>query len=382
MAEAVLVDQLEDLLTCSICLETLSEPRTLSCFHSFCRCCLEKFVTRHRDQATASGKVIIEFNCPTCRSEFTLKPNEEVEGMTSIYFIRNMLDIMAIQRRAKSSQILCSRCKEPAINRCTTCEIFLCEKCFPAHETWWGDKNHTVLSINELSEPENQTKIKARIHCKKHENKTLKFYCETCKELICRYCMDFNHPRPEHLCHPLAEVAEKQREELGLHCAILEESLKEGKETLKLISNVTQSLEDNAKKAKDEICRQKEEILKIFIEKLEEKTGRTLQEVDRKYNETFEPLMKQKTEVKNYVDKLNGSYNLAKNLFEKGNNEEILSSQKMIEENVKKVKAERPSTMKPVHTGNIEYKESKINEGDVAKLLDKVGEVGKVFNFY
>ena len=381
MTEAVLVDQLEDLLTCSICLETLSEPRTLPCFHSFCKCCLEKFVKRHREQS-ASGKVIIKFDCPTCRSEFTLKPNEQVEGMTSSYFIRNMLDATAIQRRAISSQILCSRCKEPAINRCATCEMFLGEKCFTAHETWWGDKNHTVLSINELCKPENQTKIKAKIHCKKHENKTIKFYCETCKELICRYCMDFNHPRPEHLCHPLAEVGEKQREELGLHCAILEESLKEGEETLKLISNVTQSLEDNAKEAKDKISRQKEEILKIFIEKLEEKTDHTLQEVDRKYNGTFEPLTKQKTEVQDYMDKLKGSYNLAKNLFEKGNNEEILSSQKMIEENVKKMKAERPSTMKPVHTGNIEYKESKVNDVDVAKLLDKMGEVGKVFIFY
>ena len=373
--DAVPVDQLESLILCSICLETLTEPRTLPCFHTFCKCCLEKFVKRHREKADETN--IEEFNCPTCRSEFILKPNEEVAGMASSHFIRNMLEVVAIQRQAKTSK--CSLCQGTAISRCTTCEMFMCEKCFTSHENWPSNKKHTVLSTNELSQPENQAKIKAKLHCKKHENKTLKFYCETCKELICRYCMDFNHLRPEHVCYPLPEVAEKQRKVLGSYCTILKESLKEGNETLKLISNVTDSLEDNIKKAKEKITKQKQEVLKKVAEKLEERAERMMQKVDKKYKETIEPLTEQKNEVKSYVDKVKGSFNLAKNLFEKGNDDEILSSQKMMEENVEKMKAEQPWSMNPVHDGNIEYRDTKINNIDVTTLLDKMGEVGKIF---
>ena len=197
--------------------------------------------------------------------------------------------------------------------------------------------------------------------------------------LICRYCTDFNHLRPEHLCYPLPEVAEKQRKVLGSYCTILKESLKDGNETLKLISNVTDSLEDNVKKAKEKITKQKQEVLKEVAEKLEERAKHMMQKVDKKYKETIEPLTEQKNEVKGYVDKVKVSFNLAKNLFEKGNDEEILSSQKMMEENVEKRKAEQPWSMNPVHDGNIEYQDTKINDIDVTTLLDKMGEVGKIF---
>ena len=372
--EAVPVDQLESLLICSICLETLNDPRTLPCFHSFCKCCLEKFVKSNREKTV--GKEIEQFNCPTCRLEFILKPSEEVVGMTSSHFIRNMLDVMAIQRQAKTSK--CSVCQEPAITRCSTCEMYMCEKCLAHHYIWPGNKKHTVLSINELTQTENQTKIRGKLHCKKHENKRLKFYCETCKELICRYCMDFDHIRPDHFCYPSADVAKNQREILRSRCVSLEESLTEGKETLKLISYVTQLLEDNTEKAINEIERRKKVDLETFTRNLEEQAKRMKNEVAKKRVETFESLTKQSTEMKYYVDKVKGSFNLAKNLLEKGNDEEILSSQKMIEENVEKVKAERPWSMKPVHDGHIEYQATLINDIDIRNFLDKLGKIGKV----
>lgn len=254
--DVVPVDQLESLLTCSIYLETLNDPRTLPCFHSFCKCCLERFVKKHCEKAV--GKEIKQFSCPTCRSEFTLKLNEEVAEMGNSNFIRNMLDVMAIQRRAKTSK--CSVCQEPRKSRSSTCEKFMCAKCSATHDIWLGNKKHIVLSISELIQPENQAKIKAKLHCKKHENKSLKFYCETCKELICRYCMDFDHVQPDHLCYPLPEVAKKQREVLRSRCEFLEQRLKEGNQMAKLISNVTQSLKENAKNAKNKIDRQKKKL--------------------------------------------------------------------------------------------------------------------------
>ena len=67
-------------------------------------------------------------------------------------------------------------------------------------------------------------------------------------------------------------------------------------------------------------------------------------------------------------------------LLEKGTHEEILSLQNKIEENVKKVKDERPTLMKPFHDGNIQYKANPVDNIDTTSNLDKMGEVGKIYN--
>ena len=75
----------------------------------------------------------------------------------------------------------CQCCESAAVYRCLTCEMFMCENCSKCHARWPANKKHTVLSINELNSPEGQAKIKSKLYCKKHQDKTLKFYCETCK---------------------------------------------------------------------------------------------------------------------------------------------------------------------------------------------------------
>ena len=84
--------------------------------------------------------------------------------------------------------------------------------------------------------------------------------------------------------------------------------------------------------------------------------------------------------MKVYLNKVKGSVELTKNLLEKGTHEEILSLQNKIEENVKKVKDERPTLMKPIHDGNIQYKANPVGNIDTTSNLDKMGEVGKIYN--
>ena len=369
------VVQMENYLTCSICLETLQDPRTLPCFHSFCKCCLEKFVKGQREKA--EGKVIEVFNCPECRTEFELKEGQQVEEMTRNHFIVNMLEMLAIQRRP--NQMPCNSCelKPPAVCRCTTCEKYLCRECLTVHGKWPAFNKHTVFTMDELVKPENQAKIKGKFRCKKHENKSLKFYCETCKELVCTHCIVLEH-KEGHSCLSTETVGEKKRELVKSSSVFLNDQLKEGNDLLQNIDHVTQKLKNNAKIAKDEISQQKENILKAFTEKLEEKAELIMKEVDEKYNETQEFLVKQKDEVKAYLDKVKGSVELTKNILEKGTHEEILSFQNEIEENLKKVKNERPTQMKPVHDGNIQYKANPVDNIDTTSNLDKMGEVGKL----
>ena len=119
--------------------------------------------------------------------------------------------------------------------------------------------------------------------------------------------------------------------------------------------------------------------LNVFTEKLQEKAKAKTNEVDSAYRIKHEFLGKQEIDMKVYMEKIKSSTELSNNLLEKGTREEIISFQNEIEENVKKVKNERPTQMKPVHDGNIQYKANPVNNIDTISKLDTMGEIGKIF---
>ena len=408
--------------------------------------CLRRRLGKYVERLRGADKNLETFPCPTCRSEFTLKSNQDVAELPSNQFIKNMLEIMAIQQKAKASAA-CSRCQDPAVNHCATCEMFMCKKCSEWHDTWPAIKNHNVLSVQELSNPESQVKMRSKLYCKKHENNTeasatcsrcqdpavnhcatcdmfmckkcsewhdvwpgnkihkvisaqkvgypesyagntrrkihctkhedkvLEIYCETCKELCCIHCMFSIHTKQNHSCVAVTEIAQKQKETLQSSCATLDEKLSEGKEALNNICEVMKSLEKNAKTAKNQIKEQKENILKIVAEELHERAEKMNEEVDEVYGELHSELSKQHDEIKDYLDKVQASVSLPRNLLKRGSIEEILSSQKLIDEKIEKLRNAQPKNLAAVNDGGIQYLPDDIGNINVDEIVDKLGYV-------
>ena len=93
---------LDDLVTCSVCMENYSDPRTLPCTHSFCLGCLEKLL--------ANGRKTIE--CPVCREKTSVP-----EGGPSHYKVNFTLNSLKdVMRRTKTEdgeyQFYCEDCEE------------------------------------------------------------------------------------------------------------------------------------------------------------------------------------------------------------------------------------------------------------------------------
>lgn len=57
----------EEAFACSVCLDTLKEPATLPCGHSYCLACIQ----RHWDKKPTHG----EYSCPQCRQLFRPRPS-------------------------------------------------------------------------------------------------------------------------------------------------------------------------------------------------------------------------------------------------------------------------------------------------------------------
>lgn len=365
-----------NLLTCSICLEMFNDPRTLPCFHTFCRTCLEKFVKSQRDKAVS--KDTEEFNCPTCRSVFSLKSNEDVGEMNSSHFIRNMLDVVSVERRAKIAKCT-SFDTEEATCRCVTCELFMCQKCLGTHESWPAFKKHTVLLISELTEgsTENQAELRGRLLCKKHTNKTLKFFCVTCKELVCRYCMDFDHMKLNHSCLLAEEVVSNKRQALKRSFDVLEKNLRKGSEALKALSNDKQRLKDNVETAKHEVNEHKQDLLQAFAQKLDKKAQVMIKKLDHEYNKTYDSLTKQTAAIESHLEKLKVSMYLSKNLLENGNQENIISSLNLIDD-VEMMKKECLKQVQPEPFGNILFEKQPVKDDDFETIVgSRFGKVGK-----
>ena len=324
------------------------------------------------------GSNIEIFPCPNCRSKFILKSNQNVAELPSIFFIKNLLEIMAAQEKARTTTS-CSRCQNPANSHCISCEVSMCKKCSERHDGWFRD--HEVLSIEEVGSPESQAKMKTKLYCMKHKDKIVEYHCNSCKELCCIDCVVLNHQKPKHSCVAVSELAEKQRETLQSSCTTLDEKFSEGKEALNNICEVMKSLAKNAKTAKDQIKKQKENILKILSKKFDEKARKLNEEVDKVYGKMLSELSKQYDEVKEYLDKVQASMSLPRNLLKTGSVEEILSSQKLIDEKIKKLANEKPENLDAVNHGDIQYVPDDIGKINVGEIVGKLGNVKGIYYF-
>ena len=103
-------------------------------------------------------------------------------------------------------------------------------------------------------------------------------------------------------------------------------------------------------------------------------------EVDKVYSELQSELSKQHDEIKEYLDKIQASVSLPRNLLKRGSIVEILSSQKLIDENIEKLKNDQPEDLVAVNDGVIQYVPGDIENINVDEVVDKLGYVEGIRN--
>uniref|UniRef100_A0A1X7UV11 RING-type domain-containing protein n=1 Tax=Amphimedon queenslandica TaxID=400682 RepID=A0A1X7UV11_AMPQE len=117
--------KLKEQLTCPICLDHYTNPKTLPCLHSFCQHCLEGLPLDKKNET-------YYLSCPTCRR--CIESPEEGAGSFPVAFTLNNLKEMYSLTKIKTDlsnpqEATCSDHGKPLELFCKTCDTVICVTC-------------------------------------------------------------------------------------------------------------------------------------------------------------------------------------------------------------------------------------------------------------
>ena len=212
--------------------------------------------------------------CPECRKE-AIVPAGGVKDLPNNFFINRMVDELVLKRKVEGEEeVKCDECDEdePVVAYCPECNMFYCQICNELHKRSKRFRGHGIVPLAELrsskSIPLEAKTLKVPL-CKEHDEQ-LKYFCETCEQLVCMYCTVKEHNGHNH--DTVKKMANKHRNELKEVTAPVDEMIRDLSEA-----------HDNIDKMGKKIRRQGDEVDK---------------KIDQHYDELVKKLMKQKEQLK------------------------------------------------------------------------------------
>uniref|UniRef100_A0A8D0L4H6 RING-type E3 ubiquitin transferase n=1 Tax=Sphenodon punctatus TaxID=8508 RepID=A0A8D0L4H6_SPHPU len=167
---------LEEELTCSICLCVFESPVTTPCGHNFCQSCLEM---------TWGGQA--EFSCPHCRTPFlgrpVLKKNTVLCSVVEQFHSTKTeppQETWGSPEGKSPPQVPCDSClEEAAAKTCLTCMASFCQEHLRPHLESRAFQGHQLCQpLRDLQQRK----------CREH-SKLLEYYCKEHASCICCVCL-------------------------------------------------------------------------------------------------------------------------------------------------------------------------------------------------
>ncbi|XP_041457387.1 tripartite motif-containing protein 2-like [Lytechinus variegatus] len=180
-----LKDTIVQSLECPVCLTTFTDPKILSCSHTYCKVCLEKLLECHGDDQI--------IRCPVCRAD-TQVPNQDVSQLPASLALRNLTDDV------KNQHQICTNCdsedKPKAVVYCRDCGNYLCTTCHNMHSQWKNFVDHETIAMSEISS--GKVSIRRYRKCRKHPKEDEECFCSNCKRFTCFRCVVMEHKDQGH----------------------------------------------------------------------------------------------------------------------------------------------------------------------------------------
>ncbi|XP_041471994.1 E3 ubiquitin-protein ligase TRIM31-like [Lytechinus variegatus] len=169
---------------CPVCLSTFTDPKILSCSHTFCKTCLDNLLECHGN---------CQIRCPVCRA-VTQVPNQDVGKLQVNLALKSLIEDM------EGHPQICTNCKSNdkshAAVYCQDCGNYLCISCLNTHSQWKGFIDHEVIAMSEISS--GKVSVRKYRKCRKHPKEDEGCFCSSCRRFTCFRCVVMEHTGEGH----------------------------------------------------------------------------------------------------------------------------------------------------------------------------------------
>ena len=306
---------------CPLCLETVKDPKTLPCLHSFCLVCLDKHANYARRQLQTAIK------CPVCQASFQISEEDTFSGLPASFHLNRLVDLLALTDGGPESQ-QCGSCEEnnTATHYCFECQSFLCTTCFKAHQRFKATRGHKNISVDNLQADDVEKLIRRPVMCSEqyHQDQPLEYYCKDCNVCTCIKCSVVSHNH--HTMVDMQKAADEQKMQI-------DEALKKVKAEVVILENEMKDQTELMNKNKTQISAAREKMNETVDDCI-----RLLTEHKASMNAKFDEINQahQKahaTHLENFqlaVAQLKSSLEQGENILERNINAEILQTKPVI----------------------------------------------------
>ena len=280
-------DEVEEEITCSICKEIFTEPKTITCLHTFCEECIKSTIESNKRLGSDNC-------CPLCRAKFP----EDATKIPVNFYIKRLIEIF---RKRKGSlqqtrnEVKCGECKAnaPAVVWCVDCENFQCQECYQLHERLKALRSHNTMSLETfMQDPKKVLPATCKPElCKSHSTQPLDLYCQTCNILICRDCTFVDHR--QHQYNFVDILANEERAKIKMAAAPLKTMLEQVDTAIKKVEDV-----DNELNNETDAERRVQDMYRQLRQMLDQSEAKDLQKVKAAKTRLLDLLSSQKGNLK------------------------------------------------------------------------------------
>ena len=315
-----LFHNLREEVSCSVCSDLFTDPKQLSCLHSFCLKCVNQWY-----QTCGGGDAI---KCPKCQTLSRIPASGDLKDLPTSFYLNGFIDVLAI-KECKNTQLTCGNCdkKSSEASYCFQCCIFYCEECLMFHSKMRDKTGHRALAVREFQDKDFEDVLKRPVFCSRqgHQKEELKYYCKECETALCQTCVILDHGG--HVLKLIEEEAETKRHEIK---SVIESQ----RQNLEAKMNILTQLDDDCAKVI-----QQGEVLKRDVQRFADNLIKTIQvklqniitTVEGRTKTSIESLTAERNEIQRQFNVIESSLEEADKLFQRSTNAEVVQLKKTLQ---------------------------------------------------
>ena len=315
-----LFHNLREEVSCSVCSDLFTDPKHLSCLHSFCLKCLNRWY-----ETCGGGEAI---KCPKCQTLSRVPASGDLKDLPTSFYLNGLIDVLAI-KECKKTQVTCGNCEKKCseASYCFQCCIFYCEHCLICHNTMRDKKEHRVLAVKEFQDKDYEDVLKRPVFCSKerHQKEELKYYCKECETALCQTCVTLN--RGGHDLRLIEEEAENKTLEI-------KSILQSQREGLDAKLNVIVQLDEDCAKViqQSEIARRDvQRFADGLIKTIQAKMKNVITAVENQTKKSLAILKAKRSEIQQQVNATESSLKEADKLLKRSTTAEVVQLKKSLQ---------------------------------------------------